>query len=29
MRTAEGIQFARAVNKETGERDYDKEEYIK
>ncbi|QOV11960.1 hypothetical protein [Viridibacillus arvi] len=29
MRTADGIEFAHAINEDTGERDYDKEEPIK
>jgi len=29
MRTADGIEFNHAINEDTGERDYDKEEPIK
>ncbi|MGE7924061.1 hypothetical protein ACQKND_12815 [Viridibacillus arvi] len=29
MRAADGIEFAHAINEDTGERDYDKEEPIK
>lgn len=29
MRTSDGIEFVHAINEDTGERDYDKEEPIK